>query len=76
MGFLTELFRDDNEINEKAVLGFLSFSMSKIASRNEVLMIALRRCSITLSIRNSTESDVSTATNVGKLSASTSKLGL
>jgi hypothetical protein len=27
MGFLTELFRDDNEINEKAVLGFLSFSV-------------------------------------------------
>lgn len=27
MAFLKELFRDDNEINEKSVLGFLSFAV-------------------------------------------------
>ena len=27
MAFLKELFRDDNEINEKSVLGFMSFAV-------------------------------------------------
>ena len=31
MGFLKELFKDNNDINEKSVVGFLSFSMMVIA---------------------------------------------
>jgi ABC-type uncharacterized transport system permease subunit len=31
MGFLKELFKDNNDINEKSVVGFLSFGMMVIA---------------------------------------------
>ena len=31
MGFWKELFKDNNDINEKSVVGFLSFSMMVIA---------------------------------------------
>ncbi len=31
MGFLKELFKDNNDINEKSVVGFLSFAMMVIA---------------------------------------------
>jgi ABC-type uncharacterized transport system permease subunit len=31
MGFLKELFKDNNDINEKSVVGFLSFIMMVIA---------------------------------------------
>jgi ABC-type uncharacterized transport system permease subunit len=31
MGFLKELFKDNNDINEKSVVGFLSFTMMVIA---------------------------------------------
>ncbi len=31
MGILKELFKDDNDINEKSVVGFLSFTMMVIA---------------------------------------------
>lgn len=31
MGFIKELFKDNNDINEKSVVGFLSFSMMVIA---------------------------------------------
>ena len=31
MGFFKELFKDNNDINEKSVVGFLSFSMMVIA---------------------------------------------
>jgi ABC-type uncharacterized transport system permease subunit len=31
MGFLKDLFKDNNDINEKSVVGFLSFSMMVIA---------------------------------------------
>ena len=31
MGFLKELFKDNNDINEKSVVGFLSFEMMVIA---------------------------------------------
>jgi hypothetical protein len=31
MGFFKELFKDNNDINEKSVVGFLSFTMMVIA---------------------------------------------
>jgi ABC-type uncharacterized transport system permease subunit len=31
MGFFKELFKDNNDINEKSVVGFLSFAMMVIA---------------------------------------------
>jgi ABC-type uncharacterized transport system permease subunit len=31
MGFIKELFKDNNDINEKSVVGFLSFTMMVIA---------------------------------------------
>jgi ABC-type uncharacterized transport system permease subunit len=31
MGFIKELFKDNNDINEKSVVGFLSFAMMVIA---------------------------------------------
>jgi ABC-type uncharacterized transport system permease subunit len=31
MGFLKELFKDNNDINEKSVVGFLSFGMMVIS---------------------------------------------
>jgi len=31
MGFIKELFKDNNDINEKSVVGFLSFAMMIIA---------------------------------------------
>jgi ABC-type uncharacterized transport system permease subunit len=31
MGFLRELFKDNNDINEKSVVGFLSFTMMVIS---------------------------------------------
>ena len=31
MGFIKELFKDNNDINEKSVVGFLSFSMMVIS---------------------------------------------
>lgn len=31
MGFIKELFKDDNHINEKSVVGFLSFAMMVIS---------------------------------------------
>jgi len=31
MGFIKELFKDNNDINEKSVVGFLSFGMMVIA---------------------------------------------
>jgi ABC-type uncharacterized transport system permease subunit len=31
MGFLKELFKDNNDINEKSVVGFLSFAMMILA---------------------------------------------
>ena len=31
MGFIKDLFKDNNDINEKSVVGFLSFSMMVIA---------------------------------------------
>lgn len=31
MGFFRELFKDNNDINEKSVVGFLSFAMMVIA---------------------------------------------
>jgi ABC-type uncharacterized transport system permease subunit len=31
MGFLKELFKDNNDINEKSVVGFLSFAMMVIS---------------------------------------------